>query len=200
MRGEERGIIGFPEKLFGFGAIGIGADRDRVDIGALIGAIIVHPPSTRPTIGCLQWSGLFGIGLKPVQLFGIGSGGYSRESPAPGGLNLLLRGAANKPVQLFVLFEAPRISVFVPKKNKKRCFLLLTRVAMTATYNESTEKEAAMAEDKLVYVTVKVWVTPDSDEQDVINEAHYEFRHSEIRGSEIIEVETPEWWKYHRKF
>ena len=46
-----------------------------------------------------------------------------------------------------------------------------------------------MAEDKLVYVTVKVWVTPDSDEQDVISEAHYEFRHPEIRGSEIIEVE-----------
>ena len=40
-----------------------------------------------------------------------------------------------------------------------------------------------MAEDKLVYVTVKVWVIP------VINEAHYEFRHPEIRGSEIIEVE-----------
>ena len=57
-----------------------------------------------------------------------------------------------------------------------------------------------MAEDKLVYVTVKVWVTPDSDEQDVINEAHYEFRHPEIRGSEVAEVETPEWWKYHRKF
>ena len=60
---------------------------------------------------------------------------------------------------------------------------------MTAIYNESTEKEAIMAEEKLVYVTVKVWVTPDSDEQDVINEAHYEFRHPEIRGSEIIEVE-----------
>ena len=77
---------------------------------------------------------------------------------------------------------------------------------MVAIYNESTEKEAIMAEetpvaeDKLVYVTVKVWVTPDSDEQDVINEAHYEFRHSEIRGSEIAEVEPPEWWKYHRKF
>ena len=83
MRGEERGIIGFPEKLFGFGAIGIGADRDRVDIGALIGAIIVHPPSTRPTIGCLQWSGLFGIGLKPVQLFGIGSGGTLEKVQPP---------------------------------------------------------------------------------------------------------------------
>ena len=77
---------------------------------------------------------------------------------------------------------------------------------MVAIYNESTEKEAIMAEetpvaeDKLVYVTVKVWVTPDFDEQDVINEAHYEFRHPEIRGSEIAEVETPEWWKYHRKF
>ena len=35
-----------------------------------------------------------------------------------------------------------------------------------------------MAEDKLVYVTVKVWVTPDSDEQDVISEAHYEFQTS----------------------
>jgi len=134
MRGEERGIIGFPEKLFGFGAIGIGADRDRVDIGAVIGAIIVHPPSTRPTIGCLQWSGLFGIGLKPVQLFGIGSGrGYSREDPAPGGYNLHLRGAANKPVQLFMLFEAPRISVFVPKK-------LLTRVAIVAICNKSIER------------------------------------------------------------
>ena len=83
MRGEERGIIGFPEKLFGFGAIGIGADRDRVDIGAVIGAIIVHPPSTRPTIGCLQWSGLFGIGLKPVQLFGIGSGGTLEKIQPP---------------------------------------------------------------------------------------------------------------------
>ena len=60
---------------------------------------------------------------------------------------------------------------------------------MTAIYNESTEKEAIMAEEKLVYVTVKVWVTPESNEQDVINEAHYEFRHPEIRGSEIIEVE-----------
>ena len=60
---------------------------------------------------------------------------------------------------------------------------------MTAIYNESTEKEAIMAEEKLVYVTVKVWVRPDSDEQDVINESHYEFRHPEIRGSEIIEVE-----------
>ena len=46
-----------------------------------------------------------------------------------------------------------------------------------------------MAEDKLVYVTVKVWVKPDSDEQDVINESHYEFKHPEIRGSEIIEIE-----------
>ena len=60
---------------------------------------------------------------------------------------------------------------------------------MTAIYNESTEKEVIMAEEKLVYVTVKVWVTPESNEQDVINEAHYEFRHPEIRGSEIIEVE-----------
>tara|TARA_A100001391_G_scaffold168504_1_gene129038 strand:+ start:177 stop:560 length:384 start_codon:yes stop_codon:yes gene_type:complete len=46
---------------------------------------------------------------------------------------------------LFVFLEVPRISVFVPKKNKKRCFLLLTRVAMVAIYNESTEKEAIMA-------------------------------------------------------
>ena len=71
---------------------------------------------------------------------------------------------------------------------------------MVAIYNESTTEEAVMAEDKLVYVTVKVWVKPDSDEQDVINESHYEFKHPEIRGSEIIEIETPEWWKFHRKF
>ena len=46
------------------------------------------------------------------------------------------------------------------------------------------------AENKLVHVTVKVWVTPDSDEQNVISEAHYEFRHPEICSTEIIEVES----------
>lgn len=46
----------------------------------------------------------------------------------------------------------------------------------------------AIAENKLVYVTVKVWVSPDSDEQNVISEAHYEFRHPEISATEIVEV------------
>ena len=62
MRGEEAGIIGLPEELFGIGAIGIGVDRDRVDIGSLIGAIIVYPPSTRPAIGAISGRAFSGSG------------------------------------------------------------------------------------------------------------------------------------------
>jgi hypothetical protein len=87
-----------------------------------------------------QWSGLFGFGPKPVQLFGIGSGVLRDEDPLekiqPPEDSTSSSGALRtNPYNCSCSSKPPGTSYSFQKKNKKSVFLLLTRVAMVAIYN-----------------------------------------------------------------
>ena len=126
--------------MFGIGAnsgssgSGFGVDiglRDRGMIGVFL------PDS--PGCSCNRWPGLFGVGPKPNNC--SGSEDLRMDlgiSLKKGGLRILRTEAA--PVTRTIvraIRSAPDLRIR-SKKNKKRCFLLLTRVAMFAIKDRKT--------------------------------------------------------------
>ena len=99
MRGDQTAQGLFPKNCSGSGAsgsgfIGIGVDfglRDRGMIGVFL--------PTCPAIRCDRWPGLFGIGVVPEQLFGIGAEALRKVgiSLKKGSPRILLLGAAPYP-------------------------------------------------------------------------------------------------------
>ena len=108
-----------------------------------------------------QVAGPFRGRAKTEQLFGVrrsphGSGYLPEERQPPdppnGGCPLPVQLFANPEVQTQLLLRLVRVVRF--KKKIKKCFLLLTRVAMTAIYNESTEKEGVMPKLGFAFATI----------------------------------------------
>jgi hypothetical protein len=83
---------------------------------------------------------------------------------------------------------------------------------MTATYNESTTEEAAMAlenfmtpefaeeffakeEEMNVYVTLKVTMVQTQDIEGVMENTHIRLAHPDIRGYEVINSSLVNWSK-----